>query len=98
MSRQGKLDQDTVNGRVRVQGLEQLQQACFGAWFREAVDGAADPDLMAGTLFVPHVDLTSGVVAHEDRRQAGGVAEAFLEQGDFLGDFAANLIGYRFAV
>jgi hypothetical protein len=98
MSRQRKLDQDTVNRRVQVQGLKQVQQGRFGAWSREAVDGAADPGLMTSPLFVPHVHLTGGVVAHQDGGQAGGVAEAFLEQSDFLGDFAANLIGHRFAV
>ena len=55
--------------------------------------------LLAGLLFVPHVDLAGRIVAHQHGGQAGRYAGFRDKLGHFRGDFARGLFRrQRFAI
>ncbi|KAF1858236.1 hypothetical protein Lal_00014736 [Lupinus albus] len=90
--RQRHLDEDAVDGRIRVQRGDTVEQRLFRevglVFFQHRVEAhvAARLDLVA------HVDVAGGIVADDDHGQAGLVAGGG-EGGGARGDVGAQLLG-----
>jgi hypothetical protein len=94
---QGELDQDAVDRRVVVEGLDAGQQFGLGEVGRVLLEHRVQAAVLAGLDLVAHVDLAGRVLADQHHRQAGDHA-AGLERGGAGGDLGAQCLGERVAV
>ena len=68
--REGELDEDAVDGRVRVELGHEAEHLVLGGGRGEPVEPAAHADLVRHLLLVARVDLARGVVADEHDGEA----------------------------
>jgi hypothetical protein len=85
--RQGQLHQDTVDGRIVIEGVDQREQARLGGVLGQIIGQRHNPDLLAGAALVAHVDRRGRILAHPDHRQARPAPAAGEERLDAAADF-----------
>ena len=76
---QGQLHQDAVDFPVLVQAVNPGQDFLFRALLRHLNDLGVDAQFLTGLVLVPHIDLGSRVMAHNDDRQPRAHAVFFLQ-------------------
>ncbi len=70
MLRQRKLNQNTMNGFIPVQIMDQFQQICFGRVRGEPVFPGKESHFFTGLGFSPHIDLRGRIFADKNHRKA----------------------------
>src|SRR5712692_377449 len=94
LGREGKLDENAVDGVVVVQVLDEAQHLVGGDGGGRGVHPTGQAELLAGGDFGFYVEQRGGIFADEDGSQAG--ANAFAGEADdfafqFSEDFVADL-------
>ena len=89
-----KLDEDAVDVVVGIELRDDLEHLALGRVRREAMVARVDPGLVRGVVLPGDVDVRRRIVAHEDRREAHGLAEG----RHLLGDLSADLLCQRLPV
>jgi hypothetical protein len=87
-----------VDRVVVVQRRDQLLDLLLRRVGRQPVVDRAHPGVLGRLALVAHVHVRGGVVAHEDRGQAGLVATAVDPLGHLARDALLHLGGHRAAV
>ena len=94
---QRQLDEDPVHAAIRVQRGDAVEQLLRGHAGGEFMQHRAHARFLAGAHLVAHIDARGGIVADEDRGEAGPHA-ARGEPGDLVLHRGADRSGERFAV
>jgi hypothetical protein len=98
MTRQGQLDQDTVDRRILVQTVYQSQQFALTTIARQTVQLAAQPRLLASPLLAADVDLASRMIADQNSGQTRRDSALFCPAFNLDRQFRADLGGYRLTI
>src|SRR5690606_30345437 len=90
--RQGRLDEDSVNGRIRVLPVDEREQFFLGNAGGKNGKPAVDADLGGGFLFFIYVGNRGRIFAHTDEGDARFLVELANFRGEFVDDLSGDFI------
>ena len=92
MRRQRQLDEDAVDGRVGIQGIDTVEYLLLAGAGGQLHERGLDTHVLASADLVAHIDARSGTVAHQNDREPGSTPPLGLQCVDAAGiPFAQRL-------
>ena len=95
---QRQLQQDTVDGRVIVEAIDQVGQGLLRGLAGQVECLGDETDLFTVLALVRDIDLGGRVGTDQDHRQARRAQALLAALGDTLGDLLAQVGGDRLAI
>ena len=96
--RQGQLDENAVNRRIRIQGANQFQKFRLGRLGRKTNLTRQHPRLAASLLLRRHITDAGRIVADENHGETGCHAFRLLEFVRTCGNFRAQVGRQKFSI
>ena len=72
MRRKRKLNQNAVDGRIRIQLIHLCKELLFGCRFRQQDFFVDDAAFLAGTNLIAHINLTRRILTDQNHRKGYG--------------------------
>ena len=75
LGRERKLEDDTVDALILIERSDRVHEFFGGTVSRKVLFDELDVHFLTGFLLIAHIDLTRGIIANGDNRQAGLIVE-----------------------
>src|SRR5690606_34038737 len=95
---QGQLHQDTVDGGVVIEGVDQPQQLFLTGFGWQVVGVGDETDFLTVLALVCDIHLGGRIAADQNDSEAGDAQALFAALLDLVGDFAPEIGGNLFAI